>query len=63
MTWNLQRDEYGASSVEYGLMAAFIAGVVVIAVLALGGVTGEMFGDTCTAVHDGVVAAGRAHRH
>ncbi len=53
------RDEQGASAVEYGLMAALIAGVIVVVVIALGGVTGEMFGDTCTEVHDGVVAAGR----
>ncbi len=53
------RDERGASSVEYGLLAAFIAGVIVLIVLALGGVTAEMFGDSCTEVRNGVVAAGR----
>ena len=55
----LNGDERGASAVEYGLLAAFIAGVIVLIVIGLGGVTGEMFGDTCTEVHDGVVAAGR----
>ena len=59
MTNTLERNEHGASAVEYGLMAAFIAGVVVIAVFALGGVTEEMFGDSCTKVHDGVVVTGR----
>ena len=59
MKRNNARNERGASSVEYGLLAAFIAGVIVLVVIALGGVTGEMFGDTCNEVHDGVVAAGR----
>lgn len=52
--------EHGASSVEYGLLISFIAAVLVIAVLGLGGITGELFGDTCTAVKDGVTSAGRA---
>ena len=55
----LNRDERGASAVEYGFLAAFIAGVVVIVVASLGGLTNEMFGDTCAEVHDGVVSAGR----
>jgi Flp pilus assembly pilin Flp len=39
--------ERGASSVEYGLLIVAIAAVLALAVLALGGVTDEMFTDTC----------------
>jgi pilus assembly protein Flp/PilA len=43
----MPRSEKGASSVEYGLLIVAIAAVLAIAVFALGGVTDEMFGDTC----------------
>lgn len=42
-----RREETGASAVEYGLLAAGVAGVCVAAILAMGGATGEMFSDTC----------------
>ena len=45
-----QRDEAGASAVEYGLLAVAIAAVVVIIVFALGGVVQEMFSDSCNSV-------------
>ncbi|MEJ7832605.1 MAG: Flp family type IVb pilin [Nocardioides sp.] len=41
------RNPRGASAVEYALLLAGIAAVVVIAVLALGGPVDEMFTDTC----------------
>jgi len=41
------RTEDGASSVEYGLLVAFIATVIVVAVFAVGGLTNHMFSMTC----------------
>jgi pilus assembly protein Flp/PilA len=41
------RDDRGASAVEYGLLIVGIAAVVVVAVYALGIVTGGAFTDTC----------------
>jgi pilus assembly protein Flp/PilA len=43
-------DETGASAVEYGLLIAGIAAVIVVAVMALGPVLQDKFGDTCDAV-------------
>jgi pilus assembly protein Flp/PilA len=40
------RDQ-GASAVEYGLLVAAIAALVVIIVFALGGIVQEVFKDTC----------------
>jgi Flp pilus assembly pilin Flp len=39
--------EQGASSVEYALLVAMIAAVIVTAVLALGGSVQGLFSDTC----------------
>lgn len=41
-----QREE-GASAVEYGLLVAAIAALVVIIVFALGGLVRDVFQDTC----------------
>ena len=41
------KDERGASAVEYGLLLAGIAAVVIMAVYAFGVVTGGMFTDSC----------------
>ena len=43
-------DEKGASAVEYGLLVALIAAVIVLVVLALGGILKEAFFETCNAV-------------
>jgi Flp pilus assembly pilin Flp len=40
------RAERGASAVEYGLLATLIAGVIIIAVMMLGGVVKGQFSDT-----------------
>ena len=48
-----QRTERGASAVEYGLLVAGIAALVVIAVFALGPIVREAFSDTCEAIKDG----------
>lgn len=44
------RDECGASSVEYGLVAVAIAALIVVVVFALGGIVTEMFSDTCDSI-------------
>ena len=47
-----RRDERGASAVEYGLLVALIAAVIVTATFAFGGVVRGMFNDTCTQYSD-----------
>jgi pilus assembly protein Flp/PilA len=42
-----RKDEQGASAVEYGLLVAAIAALIVVIVFALGGVIKEVFEDTC----------------
>ncbi|AXV05495.1 hypothetical protein DVS28_a0794 [Euzebya pacifica] len=44
------KDERGATAVEYGLMVALIAVVIIAAVAALGGVLNESFTETCTSI-------------
>ena len=48
-----KRDEDGASAVEYGLLVAGIAALIVIVVFALGGVIKGAFSKTCTAISSG----------
>jgi pilus assembly protein Flp/PilA len=43
-------EETGASAVEYGLLVAAIAALIVLIVFALGGVVKEVFSDTCNSV-------------
>jgi pilus assembly protein Flp/PilA len=47
---NRENRESGASAVEYGLMVAAIAAVIVVVVFALGGVVKNTFGDTCRTI-------------
>ncbi|MGH8892429.1 MAG: Flp family type IVb pilin [Actinomycetes bacterium] len=42
-----RRNDEGASAVEYGLLVAAIAALVVIIVFSLGGLVKEVFKDTC----------------
>ena len=44
-------EERGASAVEYGLLIAGIAALIVVAVFALGPIIKEAFTDTCNADH------------
>lgn len=44
------RNETGATAVEYGLLAALVAGVVIGAVLLLGQSTQARFQDSCTQI-------------
>ena len=46
-------EERGASAVEYGLLIAGIAALIVVAVFALGPIVKEAFTDTCTEIDSG----------
>ena len=46
-------EERGASAVEYGLLIAGIAALIVVAVFALGPFVKDAFADTCTAIDSG----------
>lgn len=48
-------DDSGASAVEYGLLVAAIAGVIVVIVMALGSQVVELFDRTCDEVTSQVV--------
>jgi pilus assembly protein Flp/PilA len=48
-----RKDEKGASAVEYGLLVAAIAALIVIIVFALGGVVKDVFSKTCTSIQSG----------
>ncbi|MBV9830682.1 MAG: Flp family type IVb pilin [Marmoricola sp.] len=50
-----RRDDDGASAVEYGLLVAGIAAMIVVVVFALGGAIKSSFSTTC-----GKVSAGSA---
>ena len=59
-TWSRSvgdRDEAGASAVEYGLLIGGIAALVLTAVFALGPVISEQFSDTCASVKSETGAA------
>ncbi|MCW2753289.1 MAG: Flp family type IVb pilin [Marmoricola sp.] len=53
-----RRDEDGASAVEYGLLVAGIAALIVLIVFAFGGVISGVFSNTCHTVGSNVVSAG-----
>ena len=48
---NLWRDEEGASAVEYGLLVALIAAVIILAVQGLGGTMNNVFTNVNSAVN------------
>lgn len=48
-----RRNEDGASAVEYGLLVAAIAALIVLIVFALGGIVKETFTTTCTSIKAG----------
>ena len=45
-----RRNDEGASAVEYGLLVALIAAVIVLAVFALGGLVKDTFKGTCSTI-------------
>ncbi len=53
------KTERGASAVEYGLLVALIAAVIVVAVIALGGVVKGAFTDTKTGICSGSTSASK----
>lgn len=48
-----QRGDEGASAVEYGLLIAAIAAVIILIIFALGGVIQNIFEKTCSSVKAG----------
>ena len=48
-----RRDEDGASAVEYGLLVAGIAALIVAVVFIFGGVIKDSFNDTCNRMQQG----------
>ncbi len=50
-------DERGASAVEYGLLIAGIAALIVVVVFAFGGVLSGVFNDTCASVANSTTCA------
>ncbi len=50
------KDDKGASAVEYGLLIAAIAAVIVVIVFALGSVVKDKFQKTCNSVDHGSTA-------
>ena len=53
----LRRDENGATAVEYGIMVALIAVVIIVAVTLLGGNLKETFNSTACSVKGGAWTA------
>jgi len=49
-----RRDEDGASAVEYGLLVAGIAALIVAVVFVFGGVVKDTFNKTCGKINSGV---------
>jgi pilus assembly protein Flp/PilA len=51
------RDEDGASAVEYGLLVAGIAALIVAIVFIFGGMISNVFSNTCAKINGGTGAA------
>jgi pilus assembly protein Flp/PilA len=51
-----KRDDSGASAVEYGLLVAAIAAVIVVVVFAVGQLTKRTYDETCESIRDGASA-------
>ena len=48
-----EQDERGASAVEYGLLIAGIAGLIVAMVFLFGGAVKSLFSGTCDSINSG----------
>jgi pilus assembly protein Flp/PilA len=55
---NAKRDEDGASAVEYGLLVAGIAALIVVIVFAFGGIIKNAFQSTCETIQASGAAGG-----
>lgn len=53
--------EEGASAVEYGLLVAAIAAVIVIIIFALGGIVKNVFGKTCSSISSNASVSGNCN--
>lgn len=51
------KKEDGASAVEYGLLVAAIAALIVIVVFALGGLVRDVFKNTCSTIDSNSTAS------
>jgi pilus assembly protein Flp/PilA len=49
----VSKNERGASAVEYGLLVAAIAALIVVIVFALGGIVKSVFSSTCQGIGNG----------
>lgn len=54
---NRRDDEKGASAVEYGLLVAAIAAIIVLIVFAIGKFVKQGFADTCSGLNQGSYSA------
>jgi pilus assembly protein Flp/PilA len=54
----VREDEEGASAVEYGLLVAAIAAIIILLVFAIGGWVQGAFKKTCDDLKEGAGAAG-----
>ncbi|KQR83036.1 pilin protein [Arthrobacter sp. Leaf337] len=54
----LRRDETGATAVEYGIMVALIAVVIIVAVTILGGTLTDLFTQMSCSISGGAYTAG-----
>jgi pilus assembly protein Flp/PilA len=52
------RDDQGASAVEYGLLVAAIAAVIVVVAFAFGGFITDIFQESCNSIAGDVQAPG-----
>ncbi len=55
-------DQRGATAVEYGILIAGIAALIVVVVFALGGVIHGSLKDTCTTVHKKAPGVGNCNK-
>jgi len=53
-----RKDEKGASAVEYGLLVAAIAALIVVIVFALGNLVQGVFTETCTEIQSKASVSG-----
>lgn len=55
-------DDEGASAVEYGLLVAAIAAVIIIIIFALGGVVKGVFKKTCDSISTNASVSGNCNQ-
>jgi pilus assembly protein Flp/PilA len=58
--YQFAKNDEGASAVEYGLLVAAIAAVIVLVVFALGGIVSSVFHKTCSTISSGASVGGQS---